>query len=373
MATTGSRRKIDPGWEGFFEGTFNDLLVDARAAKVEGDPNGIGIRLQIVVIGATDEFLTTPAERRAWLVRVAEFANAHRDQVMFVEVANESTGIGLGVAELAELVTLWREVSSIPVAASAIYQTDDDLVGYNGRIDPNEEGIGMEKFYQSPFGAGVVVDLLTPHFDRDTASEGYRPSRQAWEAQWYDYVPTSRFTNNEPIGCGSSVDQTCEPRFVVQDFLTTFASHGAGYVWHTSAGVRGDIAYWDLPNAEAQMTAFRAMLALLPPNTVNGVNANHHWPGHPYGNLPDQIWADLAAGAPGVVRVFAIEVGGRFYVFPMGLRNTYEIEAKWDMTIEVFSAVDGTLLETVTLDQGQRHTFREVNGLRDFVHRVSRR
>lgn len=128
-----------------------------------------------------------------------------------------------------------------------------------------------------------------------------------------------------------------------------------------------------VPRAEEQMTALRAMHALLPPDAANGANCNQHWDWcHPYVDL-GQIWADEPAGTPRVARAFATEVDGRFYVGVMGLRSTYEIEAGWDMTIEVFSAVDGTLLERVTLDKGQRHTFREVDGLRDFVHQVTPR
>ena len=353
-------KKIDPNWPGYWT-TFDDLFVDATE---------FGIRLNVVIFGDTKEYLDTPALRRDWVIQVASYLDGHRDQVQFAEIANESTGIDLPVAELAQLVELWRSLSTIPVAASAIYSTDDDLADYNGRVDPNEEGIGTEKFFQR--FTTTTVDVLTPHFDRDYGDGGYRFSRQAWEVQWYDYVPTYVFVNNEPTGCGSSDTQTCEPANLVQDFLTTFISHGAGYTWHTGVGVRGLENYWDMPNAEAQMTAFRAMQALLPPDTANGINRNHHWPGHPYVDL-NQIWPDLPSGSSGVVRAFAAEVDGRFYIPLMGLRNAYEMEAKWPMSIEVFSALDGTRLEIVELDQGQRHTFREVNGLRDFLHRVSRR
>ena len=69
-----------------------------------------------------------------------------------------------------------------------------------------------------------------------------------------------------------------------------------------------------------------------------------------------------------------MEHDGRWYVVLTGMRERYEFSPRWPMTVETFAAVDGELLETVTLDAGERHTIRQRDArTRTYVLRVSRR
>ena len=344
-------RKIDPGWPGY-EVTFDDLFVDATAR---------GLRLQVVLFGDVTEFLTTQAERRAWVRQMAAYLERHRSAVMFVEIANESTGIGLSAPDLAELSALWEQLSSIPYAASAVYDTDDDVQRASGFS-------GIEKFFGT--FPGLEPDLLTPHFDRDLREEGYRPSRQPWEVQFYENVPAFAFVNNEPIGPGSSVEIQTDPSTLAMDMANTFMSRGAGYTLHSNAGVRGDINFWEVTNVEPILTALRFIHTLLPANIANGENQNHHWPGHPYVDL-DQIWTSNSSGQ-GVVRAFFSEIDGVGYAPVMGMKGQYDIEAKWAIGVEVFDVCTQQRIEVVELTQGEHHTF-QVTPCRDFVHRIVRR
>lgn len=359
-------RKIDPGWPGYFS-SFNDLFVDARNAGT--DRNSQGVRLQVTIFGDVNEFVAEQDQRIDWLKQIGGYLEGHRDQVMFVEIANESTGIGLNVADLAELTEIWREISDIPVAASAVYDTDDDLRDYNGRLDQTEEGTGIEKFFQAY--RDVRVDLLTPHFDRSQREDGYRSARQPWHPCFYDFVPLCVFTNNEPIGLGSSDQSQRDPGRLAMDLVNTFMGRGAGYVMHSSAGVRGDHDFWEEPGIEPAMLAMRHAMNLLPDGAANGSHQNHHWDGHPF-VYHDQIWPET--GGDGVVRAYATEVGGVFYVAPMGMRGSYHVTAKWAMAVEVFDVVSGERVEIVNLDAGQEHWFFPLaNGARDFIFRITRR
>ena len=118
------------------------------------------------------------------------------------------------------------------------------------------------------------------------------------------------------------------------------------------------------------MDALRSVRDLLPGSIANGDRHNHHWSGHPYVTI-DQIWPDT--NESGVVRAYASDVDGVFYVAVMGLRDHYEITARWNMTVEVFDVRTGAVLEVVELDRGDAWTFQQQDTLRDFVHRVTRR
>ena len=83
-------------------------------------------------------------------------------------------------------------------------------------------------------------------------------------------------------------------------------------------------------------------MRLLPGNIANGRNCNHHWDCHPYEDL-QQIWPE--GGGSGVVRAFANELDGVWHVMVVGMRERYEVAAKWPMGVEVFDAVSGDRVE----------------------------
>jgi len=340
-------KKIDPSWSDYFA-QLDQLFADATARNMY---------LDVVLFGDTKEYLTQQQQRIDWVNQMAGYLERHRNRILFVEIANESTGIGIDDRDLAELTDTWRRASTIQVAASAPYD------------DPSRAPLtGIESFFDDY--SDVEVDLLTPHLDRDIREERYRPARQPWHPQFFEHVPTHTWVNDEPIGCGSSVESECDPGRIVAAFINTFAAKGAGYTWHTSAGVRGDVNYWDQDNAEEQLLAIRNMMRLLPGNIANGQNCNHHWACHPYEDF-DQVWPEF--GGSGVVRAFAIESGGQWYVMVIGMRGSYEVAAKRPMGVEVFDAVSGARIDTLELAAGQRHTFQQVGGSRDYVHRITPR
>ncbi len=341
-------REVDPRWDGYFAATFNDLFVDLEARC---------LRAEVVL---TDQVpaLDTQAQRFAWLDRLAPFLEEHREQVQFVEVSNESHANAdnpkLTSHDLAELTRYWKSISDIPVAPSS----------------PGP-GTAEESIAELFRDYDLTADLLTPHFDRDRREDGYRPHRQAWEVQFYEHVNTHVFTNNEGIGCGSSVSTDCDPARLAMGMANTFVSRGAGFVFHTVAGVRGDLPFWELPNAEPIMTALRGVMALLPDNIANGATCNTHWDCHPYEHH-DQIWP--STGGAGVVRAFCSHIDGVDMCPVMGMRESYFVTAKRRLTVEVFDARDASQrLEVVELDAGQDWTFTPHGDLRDFIHRIAPR
>ena len=334
-------RVIDPRWPDYSE-VLNTLL-DACAER--------GLRVQVVLFADAQVMMPSHADKREWVEMMATRLEAKRHAIQFVEIANESNLNGVDDNALRELTLLWNSLSEIPIAPSS------------------PDGAGAEEAINRLFEQPVGADLITPHFERriDTIETTYRPQRQPWEVQFYDHVLP--FTNNEPIGPGSSLETESDPARLAIGLATTFISGGAGYVFHTDAGVRGFSDYWNVAT-EPMMTALRATMNLLPDGIANAQRCNHHWPCHPY-KTDDQIWPDTHGS--GVVRAFAANHNGTFYVAVMGMRESYKIEAKWPMSIEVFSVLTGERLQAVELNAGQEWTFMPHGELRDFIHRVTPR
>ena len=341
-------REIDPGWDNYFV-TFDDLFVDVAAR---------GLRVEVTVFGDVVNFMTTQSARIAWVEQMAACLALHRADVQFVEIANESGelgagGIGLSDRDLAELTRLWKSISEIPVAPSSP----------GGGQNPEE---GLERLFREQ---DITADLLTPHFQRVPGEEGYRPHRQPWEVQHYGEVDTTAFVNDEGVGPSRG---DSDPARLAMGMANTYIARGAGFNLHTGAGVRGDYDFWEEENIEPIMTALRSILHLVPAGIPNGTPKNHHWDGHPYRDEDGaQIWP--VTGGDGVVRAYASEVDGAFYVAVMGVKGAYRVTAQWSMRVEVFDPRTGLQIADLTLDEGQTLDIRPMDdGLRDFLHRITR-
>ena len=335
-------RVIDPQWPDYDE-TLETLFSVCRSR---------GIRVQMTIFADAQVMMPNHSDRREWLYEMAERLNPYRDVIQFVEIANESQLNGIDDDDLADLTRRWAQVSDILIAPSS------------------PDGGGAEVALNILFSENEVnADLLTPHFDRriNTIETVYRPHRQPWEAQFYDYpLP---FVNNEPIGPGSSGNTDSDPARLAIGMAVTFISGGAGHVLHSHAGVRGDQSYED-SISEGIMRAMQSVRGLLPNGIANGQRCNHHWSCHPY-ETNDQIWPDTHED--GVVRSYSSTLDEITYVAVMGMRDTYTVTAKWPMTISVFDVRNGNQLESVDLDTDETFIFRQHGTLRDYVHRVTRR
>lgn len=330
-------RIIDPTRPGYFA-TFDDLIVDASA---------VGIRLQVVLFADAQTMMPRQVDRLIWVNTMASYLELHRPVVQFVEIANESQINGVNDADLAELTRRWASLSTIPVAPSST----------TGEHDPE---LALETLFNEQT---LTVDLLTPHFQRNDWEENYRHWRQPWEVHDYSAPNTTAFTNNEPQR------DTVASRVAV-GFANTIISAGAGFVWHTDAGVRGWRDFSAMPNAEAVLAALDFVQDFLPATLPNGEYCNHHWTCHPYEDL-DQIWTDNSTGL-GVVRAYSSQTGGITYVALTGMKGRYAMAAKQPMRIEVFSlCTQRQAGAAITLTTDQAHTFRPVAGCRDYLHRVT--
>lgn len=332
-------RVIDPRWSDYGETLFH--LLDACWDRK--------LRVQVVLFADAQVMMPDQADRLAWVDTMIVRLETRRHVIQFVEIANESNLNGVNDADLAELTKRWLLRSTISIAPSS--------------PDGGNAEESINRLFREQ---DITADLLTPHFDRriDTVEGAYRPIRQPWEVQFYD-TSTTVFTNNEPIGPGSSGESETDATRLAMAMATTYISGGAAYVLHSNAGVRGDQNFSDVISDDI-MRSLEAVRDLVPGDLANGHRQNHHWSGHPYKTV-DQIWPETDGS--GVVRAYASEIDGMFWVSVMGVLDQYEIEARWDMEIVVYSLVDGVPLDLIILDKGQHWTFHE-NDNRDFLHCV---
>ena len=339
-------RIINPSWDDYAEVLFR--LLDACQSR--------GLRVQMTLFADAQVMMPRQQDRLAWVETMAVRLESRRPTIQFVEIANESNLNGVDDSDLAELTRHWTVHSGILVAPSS------------------PDGGNAEESIQRLFSehSAINADLLTPHLDRriNTVEGRYRPIRQPWEVQFYN-TPTTVFTNNEPIGPGSSGETETDPGRLAAGMLTTYIAGGASYVLHSDAGVRGDISYPDAVSDDA-MRAMRAVHGLVPGDIASGQRQNHHWDGHPY-ETADQIWPDT--DGTGVVRAFATEVNHVFWIILMGLRDKYDMIARWDMTIESYDLRTGEWDDAVTLDVGDTWTFYALHddAVSDLLHKVTRR
>ena len=336
-------REIDPRWSDYTE-TLCHLLDACWERRV---------RVQVVLFADAQVMMPDQADRLAWVDTMIVHLETRRHAIQFVEIANESNLNGIDDANLAALTRRWMARSTIPIAPSS--------------PDGGNAEESINRLFREQ---ALTADLLTPHFDRriDTVEGLYRPVRQPWEVQFYN-TPTTVFTNNEPIGPGSSGAEDMDGSRLAMAMATTYIAGGAGYVLHSAAGVRGDVPF-DEAISDEVMGAMETVHDLIPGDLANGHRQNHHWAGHPYKGIADQIWPETRGS--GVVRAYASETAGEYWVGVMGLKGQLDIEARWDMQIAVYSMEDGHHLDLVILEKGRSWIFHE-NGTRDFLHRVSPR
>lgn len=231
-----------------------------------------GIRTELTIFGGSDWSMqdrNARQNRKDFTRRVTALMKDLQEALVYVEIVNEP-GIARkfdDIEEMAELARIVKEgLPGTPVAMGA-------------PMAP-----GLEQRYADK---GFPITL---HLDRDTgkADGMWRPVRQPWEASDYG----KPWSNNEPIGPGSSVSTDSDCERLKATVAATFIAKGFAYVFHSAAGVRG------IPNRGfesglvSEMPCFAEMplmAAALPAGLPEFSKKNGHWADSPFKNLDDFI------------------------------------------------------------------------------------
>ena len=316
------------------------------------------IRTQPVIFADAQVMMPSKSDRDRFVGEVAAFCNHRREMIQFIEVANESSLNGVEMAELARYCEILSRTTSIPFAASSP----------SGSLHPEAS---LEELYNDH---GCRSPIATPHFDRSPWEAGYRICRQPWHYQYIDGSMPAVFVNNEPAGVGPNSGGVTIPEQIGMGALYTFLSGGAGYCFHSLAGVKGadrhntaSIDFCDIARGDEMWASLRAMVRLVPADIANGKAANHHWtaPRHPLQpSLNDQIWPD--GHERGLVRAFARGFGRAWYVGLLGIRTSVAISPNRQVEATLYEPISGERLwsraiapgATVKVDQvGERRSY----------------
>jgi len=310
-------RETDPRWsdyEAIIAG-LTDLAHDR-----------FGLRVAWTLFGDTTQ-VPTPEARRALVARFVELAAARPQKLMHFEVANEAYQNGFeGADGLRELRALTDELVrglrsrgvTLPVASSSPPSAScDDL---------------------RMAASNTAADLASVHFPRALdgrhgvwgpvlAPLSYRECRGT--------LPVA--TNGEPVGPGSSVEREEDPRRLVSAAAVTFVAGLPLYVFHSSAGVRGDVAFADLPNAVSIFAGLRALREVLPRHLPTGETITASDDRHPFeGPAPPNGGSGPLLGAPASL----IDAGA--VVVIAGERGELTLTARRAMRVRALDAVRGT-------------------------------
>ena len=337
----------DPGGQGFWAGreilwTWPDYS-EVIAGVTDLAYDKYGLRMEWTLIGDGQLGIPEEADRYALVDTFVAMSQGREHKILMFEIANEYWQNGFdgeeGLAQLRALSVYLRGKTPILVAASA----------------PLNDGIEAASLVYG----GDVADVATVHFDRDVGkAEGHwRPVRQPWGWQFNEGMPVA--FNNEPIGPGSSVNTEDDPLKMVSGAIVSYLSGIPAYVFHSKAGVRGDVALWDLPGAGA----FQHVGDFFAPEMTGWSKQNCHWEGSPFkcfagdadGNLvADAMWPDLDGPTSGAVRVYAVTSGSDFLAFPIGIKNKVVLEPKKAMSFDVIAPLTGEILAHKDLEAGQQ-------------------
>ena len=337
-------REIDKDWPDYAAviAGLTDLAYDRY-----------GLRVQWTLIGDGQVSVPSSAERYALADSFLKMSLGREQKIILFEVANEyfKNGFGgpTGLQELRALSAYLNARTDILVAPSA---------------PADSEGCGeMEAMH-----AGAVADVATIHFSRDVGgAEGpWRPVRAPWSLADCKVPPGS---SNEPIGPGSSVAQENDPLRLAASMLAASVSGVPMYVFHTRAGVRGDLELAAMPGLDA----FAKAKTLAPGDLASWSRQDCQAADAPFrcyaidagGNrVADRMWPELQAPQGGAVRVYSGVNGKQFFVLPFGILNRLVLEARRDMDLEVHDPVSGKVVDRVGLNAGQRF---ELEGASAFV------
>ncbi len=347
LGTVGDPTRSDDYWEGREIDPSAPGFDDAIAGLTDLAYDVYGLRVEWTIFGGT-ETAPTEGEQRALIDRFLAMSVGREHKILHFETGNESWHVGFegdeGTDRLRRLTRALKDGTDILVAASAPASADCE---------------GLRAYYE-----GDVADLATVHFDRNPAEEGWRPVRQPWglyREGGCGFSLSLVASNNEPIGPGASVASDDDPERLAAAAITTYVANIPLYVFHSRAGVRGDVDLFTMPGVDA----FTHVKDIVPPDVTGWQQWNHYQAeAHPFivfatladgARVPNSTWTDEDGAVAGVVRAYAARSGSDFVVSVIGVKGQAELEARFAMTVDVIEPVSGGV-ETRVLQAGDRLT-----------------
>lgn len=283
-----------------------------------------GMRTQLSIFGDT-HFSDTSAKRTAVIERVKNLCNEYPHLIHYVEITNEGN-----VPDIQEAI---EHANYLKANIPQLVALTSDNLQWNGQ------------------------QIYTYHPERDELATPWRWIRQHWDPSLGIEIIRDA---NEPKGPGSSLsseDDTLRNIMGAACYQMT-----GGFVFHARPLVRsggwGDLQFGyptdinDLANIDTILKGFDYIRKILPKDLPNWLKLNGHWPGHP---LPaDHIWSD--GFDHGVHRTYAAIRDGKFFTFPINIKQFVNLTALDKCEIKIHDVVRCEVVRTLSLEANE--TFR---------------
>ncbi|WP_428938604.1 hypothetical protein [Fontivita pretiosa] len=300
-----------------------------------------GLRIELTIF-ADAQLMPTKAARLQHMQTILDNLQGRQHKLILLEVANEAWQNGFpgsqGIADLREFGQYLNARTSIPVALSAPEDYSND---------------GIAQLYQNS-----GVDIATVHFSRDigTIEGGWYPVRDPWRVGFIPDIPP--VSSNEPIGPGASVAQETDPIKLVSAAAFAYMAKLPMYVYHTDAGVFGNTRFEDKPGVGSFWHLHRLLAGDIANWTRNdGLEAAAPFTVFANGQPNKYWWQGIANPTSGVSGNLSTIRDDRFYTLPMGiLPGGAELQARRDMTFQLFNPLTGQVVLETTKRAGERFT-----------------
>lgn len=323
-----SDRPIDPRWDDPCPasgkapptcGTYDEVIAGFTDLAYDR----YGVRVEWTIFGGIG-FTPTRESRVALVDRMIAMAKGREHKIMHFEIANEFYQNGFdgreGLEELRRLGKRLQDRTRVLVALSEPPQSDCGV---------------LQRMY-----AGGVGEVVTEHFTRSDADDGWAAVRAPWKLQACRGLPRLR-SNNEPAGPFSSVRAEGDPLWLAMSAAATYASGMGAYVLHTGPGVRGggraDLKLGRPADIQAVPEIGRIFAGL---NTVRRLLPADlpQWPRR-LASPQDPI--RLRSRESGAVTAFTAMRGRRFVILPLAIDGALVLHARVAVDLQVVDPVSG--------------------------------
>jgi hypothetical protein len=325
---------------------WSDRAADPRVPHFDAAIAGVtdlaysrGLRVEWTIFGGIDS-VPTESDRSAVVDRFMKMAASRQQKIIHWEIANEAWGEGSATpitpGELRRLADQVRRRAPQPVATTA--------------ANAGEGGCGAGIQY------GEWTTIRTKHLDRASADdEPWRYVLQPWQVRLCP-PPPAAWTNNEGKGPGSSVEQDSDPLRLSMYAALTWLAGGAGFVYHSGAGIRGradpsvdrPADWWDSPGFDRTLGGIRASRNLLPADLPN-------WAGTDCTDREAQRPFDCDATT--MLRMFCAARGLDVLCLPLGVKGTLRLVARQSIAGTWHDALTGAALGSFSAARDERVSF----------------
>ncbi len=294
-----------------------------------------GLRTQLTIFADAQRIMPDFEARQRHLQRVLEVLKGREEKVILYEVANEAWQNGFpGDEGVRMLRTLGEDIA----------KRSGCLIALTSPPDLGSREAALRKLY-----LGSAATIATVHLSRDlrTSAGHWLPVIDGWRVSQYEDIPP--VSSNEPIGPGASVASEDDPETILSAAAFAFLAGLPMYVFHSSAGVKAEHSFEDMP----WLGQMKPLLNLLPQDLPNWERYDARGKSNPLVPVDASIDPLYDCGA---------RKGQEFIQLALALDDTgREFRANAKVSLSVFTLMPVRQIEHAEIAEGGVFTLRALS------------